>query len=306
MRNIFVKITLAVIYLFSLFPLKVHYFFSGIIRFILKDILKYRYSTIVTNLSRSFPELKYNDIKKLTDRYYVYMCDLFAETLWDYGHSRNALRKRLSVEGEDIITEAQKSVGRVMIVLGHCGNCEYVGAFIGACSDKDKDGFSRNPVYTIYKAAENKFFDRIVKAMRESDYKKFKMEGSLLESNEVARHTLTHKEEQSVYMLIADQNPTGPHPQVVTFLNQPTMMLRGPEFLSAKNKMAVVYMYMDRIGRGKFKCSCELITLNAANEEPGFVTKRFAELLERDINSNRINWLWSHKRWKRDIPTNQQ
>lgn len=229
------------------------------------------------------------------------MCDLFAESIWDYAHSVEQISSRIEVEGEEIIDKIQKESGRVMIVLGHVGNWEIFSSLIGICSARNKDGFTSKPIYTLYKAAESKFSDMIFKEIREHEYRKFKSSGNMVESKELALHTIRHREEVCTYVLIADQNPIGEHPMIVNFLNQPTAMLRGPEYLSTRGKMGVIYMNMDRIGRGRYKFKFDLITPNAANEEEGFVTKRFASLLERDINNNKVNWLWSHKRWKRVI-----
>ena len=93
MRKIFVKITLALLYVVSALPLRVHYFFSTITRFFVKNLLRYRYSVITTNIARSFPEMKYEEIKKLTNDYYRHVCDLIFESIWDLGHSAVAVRK---------------------------------------------------------------------------------------------------------------------------------------------------------------------------------------------------------------------
>lgn len=305
MRKIFVKITLALLYVVSALPLRVHYFFSSILRFFMKKVLRYRYATIVTNLSRSFPQLKYNEIQHLTNEYYKFMCDLFVEGIWHYAHSPKTVKSHVFFDEDSVkvIDKAQEGAGRVIVAMAHCGNWEILSAFLGANSHTDENCFAKKPVYMLYKAAESKFSDMIMHQIRMSEWRKFgSVHGKLLESKEIGLHSVRHKDEQCTYVLIADQNPIGEHPMVVEFLNQPTMMLRGPEYLSARGKMAVVYLYMDLVSRGKYKVSCKLITPDASKEEPGFVTKQFAHLLESDINSNKVNWLWSHKRWKRAIP----
>lgn len=305
MRKVFVKITLAILYLLSLLPLKVHYSFFGIFRFFIKNIFRYRYSVIVTNLSRSFPQLKYGEIKRLTNEYYKFMCDLFAETIWDYSRSAKTLLTKVKIDQQsiDLISDAQKETGRVIVVLGHCGNWEMISGFSGTDSLIGATGFLANNIYVLYKAPESKFSDMMIKEMRMHEFRKYKgYKGKMMESKELALHTVRHKDEKATFFLIADQNPTGGEPFVVNFLNQPTAMLKGPEYLSRRGKMAVIYLYMDRISRGQYKINCELITRDASKEDPGFVTKQFASKLERDINSNKVNWLWSHRRWKKTLP----
>lgn len=248
--------------------------------------------------------MKYNEIQHLTNDYYKFMCDLFVEGIWHYAHSAKTIRSHVEFDPSvgAVIDKAQEGTGRVIVAMGHCGNWELICTFFGASSHENEDSFAKKPVYVLYKAAASKFSNMILKELRGKEWRKFKCDGGkLLESKEIGLHVVRHKEEKCTYVLIADQNPIGEHPMVVDFLNQPTMMLRGPEYISTRGKMAVVYLYMDLVSRGKYKISCELITPDASKEQPGFVTEQFARLLERNINSNKVNWLWSHKRWKRDV-----
>jgi KDO2-lipid IV(A) lauroyltransferase len=36
----------------------------------------------------------------------------------------------------------------------------------------------------------------------------------------------------------------------------------------------------------------------------GQITEAHTKLLEKEINNQPANWLWSHKRWKRGVPEN--
>lgn len=56
------RVVLFFLYALSLLPLKVHYAFSGLIAWMLHRVLHYRMSTVVTNISRSFPEMSYDGI----------------------------------------------------------------------------------------------------------------------------------------------------------------------------------------------------------------------------------------------------
>lgn len=303
MKKFFAGAVFCLLYVMGLLPLRVHYFFSGVFAFILRKIVRYRYSVIVTNISRSFPEMRYGEIKSLASRYYGHMCDLFAENIWNLSHSASALRKRITVSGIDVVDELQKKYNNVLMVMGHCGNWELVSAGILPPEERGEDSFSSHPVYMVYKAARNKFSDLLFKKLRMREYRKFKFDGEVLESNQVLRHALRNKDGKAVYVLISDQNSIGAHDPVVDFLNQKTYMLPGPEFLASKLKMPVVYLRMDKKSRGRYHIEFEKITEEPHNMDEYFVTKEFARLLEADITRNKVNWLWSHRRWKRNIPS---
>ena len=302
MKKFFAGVVYCLLYVVGLMPLCVHYFFSGIFAFILRKIVRYRYSVIVTNIARSFPEMKYGEIKSLAKKYYSHMCDLFAENIWNLSHSADALRKRISVSGTEVVDELQKKHGNVLMVMGHCGNWELVSASILPPEKRTEDSFSSHPVYMVYKAARNKFSDLIFKKLRMREYKKFKFPGEVLESNQVLRHALKNKDGKATYVLISDQNSIGAHDPIVDFLNQKTYMLPGPEFLASKLKMPVVYLRMDKQSRGRYHIEFEKITEEFHEIGDYFVTKEFARLLQEDITRNKVNWLWSHRRWKRNIP----
>lgn len=303
MKKFFASVVYCLLYVIGLMPLGVHHFFSSICAFVIGKIFRYRYSVIVTNIARSFPEMKYGEIKSLTSDYYRHMCDIFVENIWNLAHSESALRKHISVSRTEVVDELLRKHGHVLMVMGHCGNWELVSACGLPFEERTEESFSSHPVYMVYKAARNKFSDLIFKKVRMREYTKFKVLGKVLESKQVLRHALKNKERKATYILISDQNSIGEHDPVVDFLNQKTYMLPGPEFLASKLRMPVVYLRMNLLSRGKYHIEFEKITEDPHSLEEYYVTKEFARLLEEDIRKNKVNWLWSHRRWKRNIPS---
>ena len=301
MKKFFAGLVYCLLYVVSILPLRVHYFFSGIMCFILKNIVRYRYSVITTNIARSFPQMKYGEIKKLTKEYYFHMCDIFCEKIWEISHSAKAVKKHISVSKTEVVDNLEKQYGRVIAVMGHCGNWELVSAAILSPQERTPDSFASHPVYMAYKAPESKFSDILFRKLRMHEYRKFNFNGEVVESKQLLRHAIGNKQSRAFYVLISDQNSIGPHDPVVDFLNQKTYMLPGPGFLAQKLSLPTVYFRFDKISRGRYHIEFEKIGEPSDYSEPNFVTERFARLLEEDIRKNPVNWLWSHKRWKRNI-----
>lgn len=289
------------LYLCSLFPLRVHYFFSGVTAFLLRVIVRYRYSTIIINISRSFPKLKYKEITRLAKDYYGYMCDMMAESVWDLSHSNKAVCKVVEVVNPEIVDDLQSRYGKVLVLMGHFGNFELVSGMCGEIGKRGGDSFVNNPIYIVYKKPKSKTSDILFRKLRMHEYRKFASIGEVVESKNVIRHLLRNSDNKAVYVLIADQNTVGSKHHAVMFLNQPTYFMNGPEYIAMKTSMPVVYLSMDRVRRGKYRISFTTITENAHNEPENFVTERYAKLLEEDIRRNKVNWLWSHKRWKKVV-----
>lgn len=295
------EIRYILLYLISLLPLRIHYFFSDIASFILEHIVRYRFTTITVNISRSFPELKYKEIRRLTHKYYRFMSDVLFESIWDLAHSDAAVCRAAHVENPEMVDALLARQGKVLIVMGHLGNWELVSGMCGLNSLRTPDSFSSYPLYMVYKKAKSKISDAVFRKIRMHEYHKFRSRGEVVESKKVIRKILESKEEKATYIMIADQNALGDKNFVVNFLNQPTQMLQGPEFVAVKMKMAVAYLGMDRIARGKYSIRFTTITEDGSKEEHGFITKKYAEFLESDIRKNRVNWLWSHRRWKKNV-----
>ena len=63
-------------------PLKFHYFMGDILSWIAEKLLRYRTDVVWINISRSFPEMKYKELKKVYRDFYRHFGEIFAETIW--------------------------------------------------------------------------------------------------------------------------------------------------------------------------------------------------------------------------------
>lgn len=288
------------VYPFSLLPLGVHYFFSDILAWTLQNVFGYRKSTIYTNLARSFPELKYKELDSLAKEYYRYMCDIAAESIWQISAGCKSILKVVGTGNTELMDSLIKKHSRIIVMLGHRGNWEMIGAMCGLRKESTPDNFSYYPIFFGYKVAKSAVANAFVSRLRRGAYRKFNNPGDIVASKSILHNMSNSREERCTYVFIADQSPT--KARVVTkFLNQPTLMFKGAEFIARKENVPVVYMDMARLKRGRYELSYTLITEHPAECARGEITRRYAELLEEHINGNRHNWLWSHKRWKRDF-----
>ena len=100
-------------------------------------------------------------------------------------------------------------------------------------------------------------------------------------------------------MFVADQTP---HISMVNFglkfLNQKTPVFVGYDRLSSRMNVTFVYCEMEKIKRGHYRVTYHEITPTNQKFEPYEVVKKFHQNLEKTINKNPDNWLWSHRKWK--------
>jgi KDO2-lipid IV(A) lauroyltransferase len=90
----------------------------------------------------------------------------------------------------------------------------------------------------------------------------------------------------------------------MTFLNQPTAVLYGTEKMAFEFNYAVVFFNIQKVRRGYYELTFETICEEPRTTEWGYITEQHTRKLENLIIQNPQYWIWSHKRWKRDVPDN--
>ena len=78
-------------------PLKFHYGWGKLVSGFLKNVMRYRRDEILINISRSFPDKKYAEVKQIASDFYEHFGEIFAETWWfgGQGGQRNNGLNRL-------------------------------------------------------------------------------------------------------------------------------------------------------------------------------------------------------------------
>lgn len=192
---------------FSLLPLSVHYGLSDLMAFVIGKVGRYRRDTIYINLSRSFPELKYDELRRLCREYYRYMCDIIVESLWSVRASDRRICRLVKLANPELMDELCMRYRQVVVVTGHRGNWELIGSICGENAGRKPESFAAHPVTLVYKAAQNKTFDWLFRKMRMHQFAKFGNPGGVLESRRIIRNIVKEKEHRGVYIFIADQSP---------------------------------------------------------------------------------------------------
>ncbi|MFA5849080.1 MAG: hypothetical protein WC833_04295 [Bacteroidales bacterium] len=291
MAKIGFYLILAPLYIISLLPGKILYCISDFSAFFLRKIIRYRQGVVRINVARSFPDYKYDKIEEIIKNFYTNFTDVFIELLCSISTTREKHSSISELENPDCLKKFHDKGKSVMIVLGHQANWENI-----LIANLSPSGYDSKDFRIVYKKMRHKTPDNIIKWIRMRQ-----MEGKLVESNEIAKYMFKHKEEQLCYFLVADQSPLPGAKFVVNFLNQPTLMMNGPEQLSGKLNIPVAFLNSRRVSRGKYKSTLSVITDDPSKTEEGEITRKFAALLEEGIRSQPSDWLWSHKRWKRSL-----
>ena len=284
MKAVLYYITLPFIYLVSLLPFKLMYLLSDVVYFVLYYIVGYRKKVVTTNLKNAFPEKSEAELKKITKQHYSYLCDLILETLKTLTIGRRGLEKCFEPCDFSIVEEYFKKDQSVIFVLGHYGNWELAGA-----------RFSLEPIhrlFVIYHPLSNKHFDKLVYHMRT------RLGNGLYAMKNTLRGIVSNRREVTATAFIADQTPSPKNALWMDFLNQDTPVFMGTEKIASKFNYPVIYMSINRPRRGKYAINMQLVSDKPNELAEGELTKKYTQLLEKDIIEDPTIWLWTHRRWK--------
>lgn len=276
--------------LFALMPYWFKYYVvEELLCFLLCHVLRYRSKVVRTNLRNSFPEKSEAELRVIRRRFYRTLAEIFIDTV-DLARRTDAkARRMLVVEGFD--EHRGEVCGRDWIaMLAHFGCWEYC-SFWGLFEPSQK-------VVAVYHRLHNPVMECLYRRLRDSSY------ATPVAMKECVRFYLRHRDRgldgrNMVLGLIADQNPPRrPNSHWFPFLNQETIFFDGGEKLALKFGLPVYFARMERLRRGRYRMSFELLYDGVEEVAENEITERYVRRLEAMIRQCPELWMWSHKRWK--------
>jgi KDO2-lipid IV(A) lauroyltransferase len=110
------------------------------------------------------------------------------------------------------------------------------------------------------------------------------------------------RSEKTVTAIIADQTPLPEQAYWTRFMNQDTPVFIGTEKIARKFNYPVLYICIDRTGRGYYEINPELLVAEPKETREEEISELHTRRLEQDIRRKPEIWLWSHRRWKHRKP----
>lgn len=283
------------LHLMARLPLRVLYGLSDLGAAVLWHAVRYRRSTVLKNLTESFPEKTPAEVRQVAKSFYRNFADYTVETLKLLHISDSEIERRFEFEGIDIIDSLLGQGRSIVAYFSHCGNWEWATS---VTLHSRLYGDPKVAYCQVYRPLKDKWFDSLMLKLRS----RFGSES--LPKATVLRHLLDYRRRgiATITGFMSDQKPSGgDNTHVLMFLNHPTAMITGTETLARRMDMAVVYWDMYKPRRGHYKIKVRLMAEHAGDTKPGELTDAYARALERTIRRNPPLWLWSHKRWKHPV-----
>lgn len=282
-------------------PLGFHYMWADFFAWLSGSVLHYRKDVVMTNLARCFPEMKYGDLKLVCKDFYRHFGELIAEAVWFAGSTPERLRRSgiVEMDNPELLNCLYDNTPSVFILSSHAGNWELFGGIPSYSGDVKLHSPERD-MCVVYKKLSSRVWDEVMKANRVSPVVDKKHYDGALESMEVMRYMVRNRLSRKVYLFVTDQHPYRGSVgiDVGEFMHQPTTSMDGAAKLACKFGMSIAYMHMARESRGHYKMKFATICEDASVMSPTEIMKRYYELLQKDLEAQPSNYLWTHKRWK--------
>ncbi|RYY69165.1 MAG: lipid A biosynthesis acyltransferase, partial [Chitinophagaceae bacterium] len=273
------------LYIISLIPFFIIYRISDVIYFILFHIAGYRKKVVMDNLAIAFPDKSQEERVKIARQFYKNLVDTFLESIKMLSMSDATFAKR----GRMDFTEINKLIAsgkNIQFHSGHQMNWEY-----GHWSVATQISI---PWVGVYKKIGNAAVDRLFRKLRS------KGPTVLVGVHEFKSraHTVFHG--QYALGLIADQNAGKPaNGYWLNFFGKPVPFVTGPDKGAIKNNPAIVFVKFVKLKRGYYRFEPTVIAEEGGRFQEGEVTRIYRDFLEKTIVEDPANYLWTHRRWRR-------
>lgn len=272
-------------YIVSLLPMVLLHAMASVAFFLTYHVMGYRKAVVIQNISRSFPYMKYGEIRCVVKKFYTSFTAYFAEILKGISAPAEELDKKIIFENLELIDKHVKDGRNVIACLGHCGNWEMLNFMpYKLCHD----------MYAVYKPLRSGIMNRLMIKFRS----RFGME--LIPDKSVVRHILEQKSSPAVYLFLSDQCPRIKEDKYkFELLNQETYVFSGMEKLARISRSAVIYLHITQLSKGNYEVTCVPVCSDVESMNEGEITRMYVDLLAKNIKEEPYGWLWTHKRWKR-------
>ncbi|HHB78932.1 MAG TPA: lauroyl acyltransferase [Saprospiraceae bacterium] len=261
------------------------------IAFLFEHIIGYRKKVIVSNLKIVFPEKKEEEIKAITHQVYISLADNLTETIKSFSRSKEDLMQHMTITNPEFLDKYFKEDQSIILLGGHFYSWEL--------AVQGTPLFVKYPVYGVYKPLSNALVGDALYSLRN----RF---GSIpIAMNQTLRVIIKNKKTPSLYVFIADQSPSNvKSAHWLSFFGRPTGFLQGADKIARLTGYPVLYYTIKRTKRGFYTLTFSELCPTPKTKKEGEITYLFAQKLSQNILEDPYGWLWSHKRWKRQMPKN--
>ncbi|RKS98396.1 lysophospholipid acyltransferase family protein [Flavobacterium sp. 123] len=274
------------LWIISILPFRLFYWFSDFVYLIIYYIIGYRKKTVRYNLALAFPNLSAKERLVIEKKSYHHLCDMFLEMIKTMTISPKEMNKRFVITNLEVVKEFEKKGKSTILLASHYASWEWL------LSLNEKTSFKG---IGVYKKITNKYFDKLIRDIR-SKYK-----AELVETKR-AIPLMAENQEKGIlcmYGLASDQSPKLNRAfHWDKFMGVEVPVHTGAEMLAKRYDLTVLFVKVKKIKRGFYEATFVPITDDARSIPDFEITNIFLREVEKQIFEAPEYYFWTHKRWK--------
>jgi lauroyl/myristoyl acyltransferase len=274
------------LWIISILPFRLFYWFSDFVYLILYYIIGYRKKTVRENLALAFPNLSAKERLVIEKKSYHHLCDIFLEMIKTMTISPEEMNKRFIITNLEVVKEYEKKGKSTILLASHYASWEWLLTL------NEKTLFRG---IGVYKKIANKYFDKLIRDIR-SKYK-----AELVETKRAIPLIAENQEKGilSMYGLASDQSPKLNRAfHWDKFMGVEVPVHTGAEMLAKRYDLNVLFVKVKKVKRGFYEATFVPITDNPKSIPDFEITNVFLREVEKQILEAPEYYFWTHKRWK--------
>ena len=237
-------------------------------------------------MALALPHLSVQERLIIEKKSFRHLCDMFLEMIKTMTISEKEIRNRFVFTNLEVYKNLEEKQKSIALMMAHFASYEWAISV---------NSFVNFEAYGIYKKIANPYFDKLVRNIR------LRFKAKLITTKEtipvIIENNKSHK--LSTYGFASDQSPK----VTSTFHWQKFMGIEvpvhtGAEMLAKKYDMNVVFLKVNKIKRGYYNATFEVLAENTKEVANYKITDQFLKLVEHQIIEAPEYYLWTHKRWK--------
>jgi Kdo2-lipid IVA lauroyltransferase/acyltransferase len=264
---------------------------SYIIFFILYYFPGYRKDVVWINMLYALNDLPGKILYASRRKFYWHLSELILEVIKGMYLTKKEMHERMTLTEDSriLLKNYQSDQKNIVMLMGHYGNWEWASMMALQ--------YCPLPYFSFYAPLSNPYLDEYIKE------KRTRWGAVFLPPKSLSIGLEQMKGNTCQIGLVADQSPTGRKNIIQTrFLGLDTSFFTGPETISKSLNAAVIYVSLQKTGFGRYTIQMIPICDNASDMGENEIIQSYAGHLEKDILQHPEWWIWSHKRWKGQIP----
>ncbi len=240
--------------------------------------------TSLSNLSYAYPNLDDNQKNKIINNMWKNYGKIFAEYMFIKKFKTSSkFSKKIIVENQKALDKIRSQNKPVIFISGHFNNFELMAMQI------EKSGIN---LAAIYRPLNNLFLNPIMENIRKSYICRRQIKKGISGTKELLKE---FKKGTSIALMIDQRVSEGIK---CDLFGKEALTTTIPAQFVKKFGVIIVPIYIERLVNNNFRLRIFDSINFSKNETSENITLKLNKILEKMINLNPEQWIWTHNRWK--------